>query len=59
MGTSEFRDAARLDRGATMVEYSILVALIAVALVGAVLLFSDGVKGMFDDAATSMSQAAG
>lgn len=39
--------ACRSERGATAVEYGLLVALIAAVIVGAVILLGDGVFGLF------------
>lgn len=36
------------QRGATAVEYALLVTLIAVAIIGSLLLFGTGVAGLFD-----------
>jgi pilus assembly protein Flp/PilA len=45
--------AMRDDRGATAVEYGLMVALIAIAIIGAVTLVSGQVSGLFSDTATS------
>lgn len=49
--------AARLrdDRGATAVEYGLMVALIAVAIIGVVVLLGDNLSGLFDSVATDVS----
>lgn len=47
------------DRGASMVEYGLLVSLIAIVLIAAVVFFSDGLYLVFDKAGNSMSTAAG
>lgn len=47
------------DRGATMVEYGLLVALIAVALIVAVIFFQGGLSAAFGKAGSSMSIVAG
>ena len=41
----------RDERGATAVEYSLMVALVAVVIIGAVVLLGGNVKGVFDGAA--------
>ena len=43
------------QRGATGVEYALLIALIAAVIFGGVLLFGGGVFDLFDDANTSIS----
>ncbi|MFC7502019.1 Flp family type IVb pilin [Nocardioides sp. CPCC 206347] len=40
--------ASRSDRGATAVEYALLIALIAGVIITAVLLFGDSVFGLFE-----------
>lgn len=47
------------ERGATMVEYGLLVALIAVVLIAAVAFFGSGVNSVFKKAGSSMSSSAG
>ncbi|WP_418062758.1 Flp family type IVb pilin [Pimelobacter simplex] len=47
------------ERGATAVEYALLVTLIAAMMVGAVLLFGDGVGGLFGDAQQSVEHVVG
>ena len=42
---------ATRDRGATAVEYGLMVALIAVAIIGAVTLLGDSIESMFDGVA--------
>jgi len=49
----------REERGATAVEYALLVTLIAAMMVGAVLLFGDGVGGLFGDAQQSVEHVVG
>ena len=49
------RRTAHLDRGATSVEYALLIALIAAVIFGGVLLFGGGVFDLFDDANTSIN----
>lgn len=55
----EFARKARRDEGATMVEYGLLVALIAVALIAAVIALSDGIGGVFGEAAGQLEGAVG
>ncbi len=45
-------ERARSERGATMVEYALLVGLIAVVAVVAVAALGTGIKGLFDSANT-------
>ena len=45
------------DEGATMVEYALLVTLIALALIGAVLVFSGALDDSFRRAADSLINA--
>lgn len=47
------------DGGATMVEYGLLVALVAIALIFAVIFFSDGLEAVFNKAGSCMSETAG
>ena len=47
---SFFKKFAREEDGATMVEYALMVALIAVALIGAVEALSGGISGTFGEA---------
>jgi pilus assembly protein Flp/PilA len=42
------------QRGATAVEYGLIVALIFLASVGAMQAFGDGVTGMWDDISTNV-----
>ncbi len=42
------------DRGATAVEYGLLVGLIAVALIAAVIAFQGKLSGLFNNAGTSI-----
>jgi pilus assembly protein Flp/PilA len=46
--------ALRSDRGATAVEYGLMVALIAVVIIGAVTLLGGTLKTVFNDVATSV-----
>jgi pilus assembly protein Flp/PilA len=43
------------ERGASMVEYVLLVALIALAVIGAVVFFGGELNSSFSDAGTSLS----
>ena len=45
------------DRGATAVEYGLLVALIAVVIIAAVLFLGGQLSGIFGDVATEVSNA--
>jgi|tagenome__1003787_1003787.scaffolds.fasta_scaffold16627396_2 pilus assembly protein Flp/PilA len=47
------------DRGATMVEYALMVALIAVALIGAVQLLTGGVGNLFTAIGERLTTEAG
>jgi pilus assembly protein Flp/PilA len=49
---SSLLQRARTERGASMVEYALLVGLIAVVAVVAVSLLGTGIKGLFDQANT-------
>lgn len=46
---------ANRDRGATAVEYGLMVTLIAVAIVGAVTLLGDNLTAMFNSIADSVA----
>jgi pilus assembly protein Flp/PilA len=46
--------ALRSERGATAVEYGLMVALIAIAIIGAVTLLGTKVSGLFNTVATSV-----
>ena len=46
------RCSLRRDEGAGMVEYALLVLLVAVALIGAVTLFTTGLSNSFTDSAS-------
>jgi len=48
-GTNLVTDVRREDKGQALVEYGLLVALIAVVVVGSVVLLGDDVKKAFDD----------
>ena len=45
-------ERARTERGASMVEYALLVGLIAVVAVVAIAALGGGIKGLFDNANT-------
>lgn len=47
------------ESGQDLAEYALLLALIAVALVGAIILFRDQITARFDDAASELENAAG
>ena len=47
------------DRGATAVEYGLMVALIAVVIIGAVVLLGDNLSGMFGGVADEVEAPAG
>ena len=49
---ANFLERARTERGATMVEYALLVGLIAVVAVIAVAALGTGIKGLFNSANT-------
>ena len=44
----------RNDRGATAVEYGLMVALIAIVIIGAVMALGTNLKGLFNTVATSV-----
>jgi pilus assembly protein Flp/PilA len=46
--------ALRSDRGATAVEYGLMVALIAIVIIVAVTLLGTNLKGLFNDVATQV-----
>ena len=46
--------AKRDERGATAVEYGLMVALIAIVIIGAVTLLGGNLKTLFSDAATKV-----
>jgi pilus assembly protein Flp/PilA len=46
--------ALRSDRGATAVEYGLMVALIAIVIIGAVTLLGTNLKGLFNTVAASV-----
>lgn len=45
------------ERGATAVEYGLIVALLAAAIVTAVLMFGGGVTGLFENTSASFDSA--
>lgn len=47
----------RNEEGATALEYGLLAALIAVAIIGSVQALSGAVQGVFNNAATEMNSA--
>jgi pilus assembly protein Flp/PilA len=49
-----FRALAKSERGASAVEYGLLVALIAVIIIGAVTLLGTNLRDVFDKSATSI-----
>lgn len=53
----KFKGVLRDEEGATMVEYGLMVALIAVAAMGAVGLLGDSISGMFGDVQTEIDAA--
>ena len=52
---ADLLERARTERGATMVEYALLVGLIAVVAVVAVAALGGGIKGLFGSANTCVS----
>ncbi|TPG18362.1 Flp family type IVb pilin [Pedococcus bigeumensis] len=46
--------AKRTERGATAVEYGLMVALIALVIIGAVTLLGNNISGIFNGAATTI-----
>ena len=46
---------ARHDRGATAVEYGLLVAVIAMVVVATAIVLGDNIAAMFDDASTCVA----
>lgn len=53
------RSVAAKDQGASMVEYALLVGLIAVVLIAAITLLSGGIAGLFERANSSLTQIPG
>jgi pilus assembly protein Flp/PilA len=47
----------REEKGATAVEYGLMVGLIAIAIIGAVMFLSDELSALFDEIGTSLSTA--
>ena len=50
---------ANTDRGASMVEYALLVALIAVVCIAAITFLGDNAKSSFDSTGNAISNAGG
>ena len=46
--------ALRSDRGATAVEYGLMVALIAIVIIAAVIVLGENLSTLFDNVATSV-----
>ncbi len=55
---SNLLERARNERGASMVEYALLVGLIAVVAVVAIAALGGGIKGLFNSANTCVGSAA-
>jgi len=53
LGWMDFKDSER-ERGATAVEYGLLVALIAIVIIGAVTLLGGNLTGLFHNTATKV-----
>ena len=51
------RSMLRNDEGATLVEYSLVVALIAVAAIGAMTALGGNVKGLFNNMSSELQSA--
>lgn len=51
------RKVAAKEEGATMVEYALLVALIAIALIAVIVVLRGGISSVFSRAATTLNQA--
>jgi pilus assembly protein Flp/PilA len=49
----------REEKGATAVEYGLMVGLIAIAIIGAVMFLSDELEGLFNSIGGSLQDAAG
>jgi pilus assembly protein Flp/PilA len=49
------RQLAKRDEGVTMIEYGLLAALIAVALIATIVLVRNGLVSTFSDVASAMS----
>ncbi|MGK5111235.1 MULTISPECIES: Flp family type IVb pilin [unclassified Geodermatophilus] len=47
----------REEKGATAVEYGLMVGLIAIAIIGAVMFLSDELSGLFDQIGNELSTA--
>jgi pilus assembly protein Flp/PilA len=48
------RNVSRDERGATAVEYGLMVALIAIVIIGAVTVLGTNLQGLFNTVATSV-----
>ena len=59
MNTWSSRERARSSRGASSVEYAILVALIALVILAAVSLFGDRTAGLFQKTCSSVASTQG
>lgn len=53
----KFMNILRDENGQGMVEYGLILGLIALVAVGAVIVLGGGVSDMFDDATTSLAAA--
>ena len=51
------RERMREEKGATAVEYGLMVGLIAIAIIGAVMFLSDELEGLFNQIGNSLSTA--
>lgn len=47
------------ERGATVIEYGLIAALIFLVIIGAVTLFANNATGMFNRASTAIAEASG
>lgn len=54
-----FKKLARDEQGATAIEYGLIAALIAVALIGSLGLLEDSISGTFSEVGTAMKDAGG
>lgn len=54
---TKFKSFLKDESGATAIEYGLLVALIAVAIIGAVTAVGGGLSGMFNAVDTSLTNA--
>ena len=53
-GWSELTDRSRKDRGATAVEYGLMVALIAIVIIAAVVILGTNLSSLFGSAGSSI-----